>query len=98
MCRCSPLSRANAWYESFLHDRALDRVFLVTLHTDWSPLPAFVVSLIGWMVLVEGLAYLMLPDTLVEKILYTFNTPGWYICGGLLAMVPSAYLAGYGFL
>lgn len=69
----------------------------LALNNDWSPLPAALITLIGWMVVAEGLAYLLLPDEYVEKIIRTFNTASWYIAGGLLAIVAGGYLAAYGF-
>src|SRR5690606_28842378 len=34
-------------------------IFLVVAHNVWSPLPAAIVSIIGWMALLEGLLYLL---------------------------------------
>lgn len=70
--------------------------FLVVAHNVWSPLPAAIVSIIGWMVLLEGLLYLLLPDDLVGKFIATFNTPAWYLAGGSLAVIVGIYLAGHG--
>jgi hypothetical protein len=69
----------------------------LALNNDWSPLPAALITLIGWMLVVEGLVYLVLPDEYVEKIIRTFNTSFWYIAGGLLATAAGTYLAAYGF-
>ena len=72
-------------------------LFLVVMHNQWSPLPAAVVTIIGWLVLLEGLLYLVLPDDLVGRFIATFNSEGWYIAGGVLAIVAGAYLAAFGF-
>jgi hypothetical protein len=69
----------------------------LALNNDWSPLPAAVITLIGWMVVAEGLVYLLFPDEYVEKLIRTFNTSFWYTIGGLLAIVVGTYLAAYGF-
>jgi hypothetical protein len=51
--------------------------------------------LLGWLAVVEAAADLILPDDLVEKVIRSFNTPAWYVFGGLLAIVIG--LAGSGF-
>lgn len=67
------------------------------MNNDWSSTPAAVITLLGWMIAAEGLAYLVLPDELVEKIIGSFNTPFWYVIGGLLAIAVGGYLTAYGF-
>lgn len=69
----------------------------LAMNNDWSSIPAALITLIGWMAVAEGLVYLLLPDELVERLIRTFNTPLWYVIGGLLAMAVGSYLAGYGF-
>lgn len=72
-------------------------LFLVVLHNEWSSLPAGIISAFGWMAIVEGTAYLVLPDELVEKVFRIFNRTWWYVFGGLLSIVIGIYLAGHGF-
>jgi hypothetical protein len=72
-------------------------VFLVVAHNVWSPLPAAIITLLGWMAVFEATIYLFLPDRWVAKFIATFNTAGWYVVGGLLAIVVGVYLAGFGF-
>jgi hypothetical protein len=72
-------------------------VFLVVGHNIWSPLPAAVITIFGWLAVLEATIYLFLPDRLVARFIGTFNTAGCYIAGGLLAIVVGLYLAGYGF-
>jgi hypothetical protein len=52
-------------------------LFLVVMHNRWSPLPAAVITVVGWLVLLEGLLYLALPDDRVRRFIATFNTEGW---------------------
>ncbi len=49
------------------------------------------------MAVIEATAYLLLPDDLVERFIGTFNTPSWYISGGVLAIAIGIYLAAFGF-
>lgn len=70
----------------------------LAMSNDWSSsFPAALITLIGWMVVAEGLIYLALPDELIEKLLRVFNTPLWYVVGGVLAVAAGIFLAGHGF-
>jgi hypothetical protein len=70
---------------------------LIVGHNVWSPAPAAIISLLGWIAAIEATAYLLLPDEIIEKWVAVFNTPTWYLGGGLLSVVLGAYLAGFGF-
>ena len=54
-------------------------------------------SLIGYMMVVEGIVYLVAPVRTVHKMIRWFNKPEWYAAGGILAIVGGAWLAGTGF-
>lgn len=70
---------------------------LLVVNNVWSPLPAAIITLLGWMAVTEALAYLFLPDVFVAKLIGTFNTATWYIVGGVLAIGVGLCLAGFGF-
>ena len=72
-------------------------ILLVVAHNVWSPLPAALITLLGWMAVLEALIYLFLPDRWVARFIATFNTSFFYVVGGLLAIVVGIYLAGFGF-
>jgi hypothetical protein len=72
-------------------------IFLVVGHNVWSPLPAALITIIGWMAVFEATIYLLLPDRWVAKFIATFNTAGWYIVGGSLAIAVGGYLSWFGF-
>ena len=72
-------------------------VYVVVAHNVWSPLPAALITILGWMAVLEATIYLFLPDPWVAKFIATFNTPAFYVVGGLLAIVVGVYLAGFGF-
>ena len=42
----------------------LGALFLLFAHNVWSPLPAALVTLLGWVALIKSIAYLLLPDKL----------------------------------
>lgn len=69
----------------------------LVVHNAWSPLPAAIITLLGWMAVAEALVYMLAPDAFVARFIGTFNTEGWYIAGGGLAVVVGLYLAGFGF-
>lgn len=56
-----------------------------------------IISLVGWMMLVEGVIYLALPIRTVQKFVRRFNTNSWYVYGGAFSIVIGIYLAGVGF-
>jgi hypothetical protein len=70
---------------------------LLVANNVWSPLPAAIMTLLGWMAVAEATAYLFLPDVYVARVIGTFNTATWYIVGGMLAIAVGLYLAGFGF-
>lgn len=72
-------------------------LFLIIGHNDWTSWPAGIISLFGWWIILESLAYLVLPDALIEKLIRSFNIPSWYTGGGIFAIVIGAYLALFGF-
>jgi len=72
-------------------------LFLIVMHNVWWPLPAALITIIGWMVVIEAGIYLLLPDDMVSRFIRTFNTAAWYVFGGVLAIAVGAYLAAFGF-
>lgn len=72
-------------------------LFLVATHNDWSSLPAILVTLLGWMAVIEGSVYLLLPDDILKRLVQQFRSPAWYAGGGLVSILIGAYLAAFGF-
>jgi hypothetical protein len=72
-------------------------VALVVGHNLWSSLPAAIITMLGWMAVLEAVVYLFLPDGWVSKVITTFNTSACYVFAGTLAIVVGIYLAGFGF-
>lgn len=75
----------------------LGGLFLAVSHTDWSSVPAGIITAFGWVLVIEGTLYLLLPDESVEKLIKAMNSKYWYILGGALAIFLGTYLAGFGF-
>lgn len=72
-------------------------LFLVALHRHWDTAPAFIISLFGWMAVLESSAYLLLPDRTVQSFLAPFERPGVIAGCGVVALVIGLWLAAYGF-
>lgn len=60
---------------------------------DWQG----IITIVGWMLLVEGVLYLALPAKSVQKFMKNFSGQGWVMAGGLLALVAGGYLVYIGF-
>jgi hypothetical protein len=69
----------------------------LVVNNVWSPLPAAIITLLGWMAVTEAIVFLFLPDVFVARFIATFNTAAFYIIGGVLAIGVGLYLAGFGF-
>lgn len=62
---------------------------------EWSVNGIF--SIIGYMLLVEGLIYLASPYRVTQRFLKSFNKSEWFLAGGVAAVLVGAYLVAYGF-
>jgi hypothetical protein len=62
-----------------------------------SATPSGIISLIGWMMVVESILYALMPMTFMRTLVRAFNTPVWYVSGGALAVLLGLYLSYYGF-
>ncbi|HEY0010640.1 MAG TPA: hypothetical protein VGB97_01850 [Candidatus Paceibacterota bacterium] len=58
---------------------------------------AGIISLIGYMLVIEGIIYLAAPAHVVKRFVGYFNRPIWYVIGGILSVFAGMYLAGKGF-
>ncbi len=72
-------------------------LFIVIGHNVWSPAPAAVITLLGWMFLLEGAAYLLLPEKYTAGFINAVNRPQFFIASGVIGIVLGIYLADYGF-
>lgn len=70
---------------------------IIINYTEVSTSLEGIVSLVGWMLVVEGIVYLALPARYTQKMVRSFNKPAWYVGGGIVAALLGAYLAALGF-
>jgi len=72
-------------------------LFLVLTHNIWTSAAASIVSLFGWMLLLEGGFYMIAKDKVVERMIKSLNVRAWYMFGGILSLVVGLYLCAFGF-
>jgi len=72
-------------------------ILIVMLHNVWVQGWEVAITLIGWVMLIEGAAYLLLPHKSIEKKIKAFNKPGWYVVTGIVILVVGLYLLGVSF-
>lgn len=72
-------------------------LFLIVTHNDFSSLQAGIISLFGWIAVIESILYLAAPDRTLQKFVSKFNSPAIYVFGGFASIVLGVYLAGIGF-
>lgn len=71
-------------------------LIVVTVHNDWSTLPATVVTLLaGWAGIVKGIFYLCAPQKQLEKLVHMFTERKWYVVDGVIAILLGLYLINY---
>ena len=73
-------------------------LLLVLSHNVWEGGLKTVVTVLGWVVLAKGLAYVFLPHTLLKDLAKGLNGENVYVTGGVVALIFGLYLAGKGFL
>jgi uncharacterized membrane protein HdeD (DUF308 family) len=72
-------------------------LFIVIGHNVWSPSPAALITLFGWMFVLEGASYLLMPEKYTVRFVNTVNRPQFFIASGIIGIVLGIYLADYGF-
>ncbi|MEX0918704.1 MAG: hypothetical protein WDZ85_01935 [Candidatus Paceibacterota bacterium] len=72
-------------------------IAIVLNHNIWAWSSELLITLFGWLLIVESAAYLLLPYKRMEKLALKFNTPAWYGSCGAGAVIIGAYLIGVGF-
>ncbi len=70
---------------------------IVVAYQEVSVTPVGLISLIGYMMVVEGIIYLALPTRRIQKMVRSFGNKQWYLASGIVAVLAGIYLAGFGF-
>lgn len=72
-------------------------LFLIIGHNVWTPVPAAIITLLGWVTAIEGAALLLLPDDMLRRFMSVVNRPRVYLASGIVTIILGIYLADYGF-
>jgi len=72
-------------------------LFLVVIHNDFSSGPATIITLFGYIAVIEGVLYLITPDKTLQTLISKLNNPKMYWFGGLASVIVGLYLANAGF-
>lgn len=72
-------------------------LFMVNTHNIWYGGFPVVITIIGWLMVIEGIFIALFPISTVRKVFNKFNTPTWYKIGIVLGLVVGIYLASKGF-
>lgn len=70
---------------------------IVLVFKEVSMSPTGLISLIGYMMIVEGIVYLALPVKQIQKMVRSFGNRQWFMASGVVAVLAGIYLAGFGF-
>lgn len=72
-------------------------LFLIIAHNVWTPLPAAIITALGWVAAIEGAAFMLLPDDILRRFTNAVNRPRVYLASAIVTIVLGIYLADYGF-
>jgi glucose uptake protein GlcU len=75
----------------------LGGLFMVLTYQDWSTIATSIVTLVGWLVLVKGIALLFLSDKQINALTGGFLKGPAYMVWGLVALAAGGYLILLGF-
>ncbi len=62
-------------------------LLIVLTHNIWVNDWVVVVTVIGWLMFIEGVVYLLLPVETMKKLVKSFNKPAYYKVCGIIALV-----------
>jgi hypothetical protein len=77
--------------------RVLIGLAVVLAHNRWSETLPTVVTLLGWITLLRGIALLLLPHETERKVIAFFQRSAAYYAGAIVAIVLGLWLAYAGF-
>lgn len=72
-------------------------LFIAIGHNVWSPLPAAIITVLGWIMAMEGASYLLLPRRWPARFIGSINRAQFFVGSGAVALVIGIYLASFGF-
>lgn len=70
---------------------------IILAHNIWTSINTGIISLLGWLAVLESTAYFLLPHNTAKHILYLFNKQGWYTTLAITSIIIGIYLSYEGF-
>lgn len=67
-------------------------LFIVASHNVWVQSWEVVITIIGWLMVFEGIAYLFIPHKVLKEKIRAFDNTTWYTMGGIIALLLGAYM------
>jgi hypothetical protein len=61
-------------------------IIIVVLHNIWLISPRLLLTLLGWVMLIEGATYCLLPHQWVKKWAKNFYHSNWWLTGSILSI------------
>ena len=73
-------------------------LLIVNSHNIWVNSWPVIITILGWLMVIEGIFIAVFPSKKVKKAFEMFNTKRWYTIGTIIALVIGIYLVyvGYG--
>ena len=75
-------------------------LFLVNTHNIWVKGWPVIITIIGWLMVIEGTAFMVLRKAVMKDFVRgMLNAKNWYVLGAIIALALGGYLVyvGYGF-
>ena len=67
-------------------------LLVVLSHNVWEADYRVVITIIGWLALIKGIAYLTLPWGWFKSIVNWANKTGWYVVWAIIGLIAGAYV------
>jgi len=69
----------------------------VVNHNLWVNGWPVIITIAGWLMLIEGILYILLPADTMKSMVEFFNRKPFYVVGGIACLILGAYLTYVGF-
>jgi len=70
---------------------------LVLSHNIWDGSWPVIITVLSWLILIEGASYLLLPGSMMSRMIKYTNKPSVYMVSGVITLVFGLYLLKIGF-
>ena len=67
-------------------------LLIVGSHNVWMmPLNVLLITIFGWLALLKGMTFLLLPEDTVDKLMKAFDNKTWFVLAGVFYLIVGAY-------